>query len=342
MWPTAPLYTLLYDATATKGRFESHPVTTSILQRAGLTQASFRKLLPLYPIMAERLPVQAHDVVVSSSSAFAHGVRPSDAGVHVCYCHSPFRYAWFERDRALAEVPPALRPALAATLAGIRRWDLQGSDTGHALCRELTPHPATNPGAIRPGANVVHPPVEVDRFRSGEPEDYFLTVRELVPHKRIHNADRRGGCGEQEAEGRRRRAGTCDASGTVWQVESSSSGGLGTSELERLYAGARAVIVPNVEEFGIVAVESQAAGRPVLAARGGGALETIVEDVTGCFVPPGDVQALARAMRRFDADDFDPEVIQRHAQSFSPAAFRARMRAEINAAIEESRRPLTV
>ena len=336
MWPIAPLYTLLYDPAATKGRFESHPVTTSVLQRAGLTQASFRKLLPLYPIMAERLPVQEHDVVVSSSSAFAHGVRAAPDAVHVCYCYTPFRYAWFERERALAEVRLGLRPALSALLSAIRRWDLRAA-------RRVTRYVAISRLSQRRirevygrDASIVHPPVDVNRFSLGTTEDYFLTVTELVPHKRV----------EVVAE-------AALAAGKPLKIAGGGPdlprlqarygkaveflGRVSDQELERLYARAQAVIVPNVEEFGIVAVESQASGRPVLAARGGGALETVVENVTGRFVPPGDVQALSRELRRFDPGDFDADVIQRHARDFSPAAFRVRLQDEIRAAIEEKR-----
>ena len=335
IWPTASLYTLLYDPTATNGRFESHPVTTSILQRAGLTQASFRKLLPLYPIMAERLPIKEHDVVVSSSSAFAHGVRAAPDAVHICYCYTPFRYAWFERERALAEVRPVLRPALSASLAAFRRWDLRASRrvTRYVAISRLTQRRIRE--VYGRDASIVHPPVDVNRFSRATPEDYFLTVTELVAHKRV----------EVVAEAALAAGKPLKVAGGGPELPRLQArygrsvefvGRVSDQQLERLYARARAVIVPNVEEFGIVAVESQAAGRPVVAARGGGALETVVENVTGRFVPVGDVQALARELRRFDADDFDAEVIQRHAQGFSPTAFRARLQDEIRAAIEET------
>ena len=109
IWPTAPVYTLLYDAANTESRFAEHPVETSLLQRVGVTQRGFRKMLPIFPLMAERLRVQEHPVVVSSSSAFAHGVRPDPGAVHVCYCHSPMRYIWnmyHEYRRSAGPVTP--------------------------------------------------------------------------------------------------------------------------------------------------------------------------------------------------------------------------------------------
>src|SRR4051794_25135921 len=127
LWPAAPIYTLLYDDQVVGRRFAGHQITTSALQRLHTRQGSFRALLPLYPAAAERLPVAEHDVVLSSSSAFAHGIRPAPGAAHICYCHSPFRYAWHERDRAAREVRAPLRPALRAALRRNRRWDEDAS-----------------------------------------------------------------------------------------------------------------------------------------------------------------------------------------------------------------------
>ena len=124
LYPEAPIFTLLYDEQGTHCRFAEHTITTSVLQRLGVKQSSFRRLLPLYPYAVRRLELPASDVVLTSSSAFAHGVRAPSGAIHVCYCHAPFRYAWNERDRALAEVPRALRAPLRVQLRSMRRWDV--------------------------------------------------------------------------------------------------------------------------------------------------------------------------------------------------------------------------
>ena len=111
LWPEAPIYTLLYDEEGTHGRFAGRDVRTSYLQRLGIGQRGFRRLLPLFPRAAERLELDPHELVVTSSSAFAHGFRAHDGAVHVCYCHSPFRYAWHELDRGVGEAPRPHRPA---------------------------------------------------------------------------------------------------------------------------------------------------------------------------------------------------------------------------------------
>lgn len=336
IWPDAPVYTLLYDEDATGDRFATHSVETSALQRLQVGQSGFRKLLPLFPLMAERLPVQQHRVVVSSSSAFAHGVRPAPAAVHVCYCHSPFRYAWFERERALREVSSAVRPALRAALAAIRRWDVKASTR---VTRYVANSRYTQQRILQlygRHANIVHPPVEVDRFRTEEPEDYFVTVGEVVPHKRVELAAQAA-----LAAGKRLKVvgsgPALDRMREQYGRRVEFLGRVEDEELERIYAGALAAVVPNTEEFGIVAVEAQAAGRPVIAARAGGSIETVVDGVTGCFVPPDDSRALERAMRRFDHSAYDSETIQRHSRRFSPQAFRSRLRAEVELGIAEGR-----
>ena len=330
-WPYAPVRTLLYDAEGTWGRFGHHRISVSRLQRLGLSQQSFRRLLPLYPLAAERLPVAGHDVVVSSSSAFAHGVRPDPGAVHVCYCHSPFRYAWHERDVALREIPGPLRPALKAVLDRVRRWDLEASGrvTHYVANSEITRRRIAD--FYGRDSVVVHPPVAVDRFAPGTPEDWYLTVSEVVQHKRIEialQAARRSGSklkvvgtGPDLARLQREYAGHAEFLGRV-----------SDEELRTLYPRARALVMANVEEFGIAGVEAQAAGRPVLAADAGGARETVVDGVTGHRVRPDDVEALAEAMAHADIDRLDPAAIVANAERFSVRRFQERLRAEVGRA----------
>src|SRR5436305_6388433 len=185
VWPSAPIYTLLYDEEATQERFEEHPVVTSPLQRVGARQSGFRRLLPLLPLAARRLPLEDAKLVVSSSSAFAHGVKPSEDAVHVCYCHSPFRYAWHERGRALEEDPTPLRPAVDGLMGAIRRWDRQSTEgETHYIANSRITRQRIRELWGR-DASIVHPPVAVERFQPDRPEDFFLFVGEVVRHKRL-------------------------------------------------------------------------------------------------------------------------------------------------------------
>ena len=327
-WPKSDIYTLLYDSQATSDRFAGRSITSSYLQPLGLRQHNFRRALPLFPRAAERLPLRDHDVVVSSSSAFAHGVRVAPGAVHVCYCYTPFRYAWHERARALQETARPLRPVLNGVLDRIRSWDLEAATrvSHYVAISRLSQQRIAD--AYGRDSTVIHPPVDVARFSIGEVDDYALVVTEMVRHKRVDvalEAARRAGQ-------RVKVVGTGPELVSLTQRYGDSAEFLGRvsdAELTRLYAGARVFVMANAEEFGIAAVEAQAAGRPVVAAATGGALETVIPGETGVLLPEGDVDALAEALRYTDFDHFSTDAIRRNASRFSAERFKTRLRTEV-------------
>jgi glycosyltransferase involved in cell wall biosynthesis len=330
LYADAPIFTLLYDEQGTGGRFAGHPITTSSLQRLGVRQAGFRRLLPLYPRAVTRLRLSPSEVVISSSSAFAHGVRPPAGAVHLCYCHAPFRYAWNERARALAEVPAPLRPLLGLQLSSIRRWDLAASARVDRYIANSRLTQERIKSFYGREATIIHPPVETDRFMPGEPGEALLVVCELVAHKRVNvalEAARRVGVPIQvvgtgpeypalrEAYPRARFLGRVD-----------------DAELAGLYANARAVLVTSVEEFGITAVEAQAAGRPVIAAGAGGALETVIDGETGLFARFDDPGSFVAAIEGLQRLPFDPSRAVRNAGRFSVESFQRRLLEQVRSA----------
>jgi glycosyltransferase involved in cell wall biosynthesis len=332
MYPSAPIHTLLYDEVGTNGRFATHSMTTSPLQRLGVGQAKFRRLLPLYPWAVERLQLAPADVVLSSSSAFAHGVWAPQDAVHVCYCHSPFRYAWHEQARALDEVPTALRRLLHRQLARIRSWDLAASNRVdyYIANSELTRYRLKR--FYNRDAPIVHPPVETERFAPGEPGSSLLVVSEIVRHKRVQvalEAARRA-----HAPIRVVGSGPDQAALSAAYPEAEFLGRVDDEDLVELYAAARAVIVPSREEFGITAVEAQAAGRPVIAVDSGGALETVIEGETGLFGKLDDVESFVQAVEGIDALDFDPARAVENAERFSVSTFQRRIAAQMDRALE--------
>jgi glycosyltransferase involved in cell wall biosynthesis len=277
--------------------------------------------------------VADYDLILSSSSAFAHAVHPAPDSVHVCYCHSPFRYAWHERQRAMEEMPRVLHPALARTLDRIRSWDsraaaevtsyVANSQTTRARIQEFYGRDAT----------VVHPPVDTDRFHAGTREDYALIVTEIVRHKRVElalEAARRAGRKVKVV-------GTGPDLGRLRAEYSDTAEFLGRASGEQLvglYANAGVFMMANVEEFGIAAVEAQAAGCPVLAAAAGGALETVIPGETGVLVPRDDLDGMAEALAYTDFDGFPAPVIQENAERFSTATFKTRLRAEVDRVVQ--------
>ncbi|MGH2906351.1 MAG: glycosyltransferase [Solirubrobacterales bacterium] len=321
-WRGSPVFTSLFDELGMDGRFGSHRVTTSNLQMLRPKQRTFRMMLPLFPRAIEGLPIGERELVISSSSAFAHGVRPAPGATHVCYCHSPFRYAWHEREYALREAPRATRFGLRATLEQVRRWDVSAS-------RRVTHYIANSQITRRRiadyygrDAQVIHPPVDVERFGAPQqPDDYLLCVGEVTAHKRVDVA-------VAAAQLARKRLKVVGEGPDLERLRRQYPDGIeflgrvSDRALDELYVRAEAVIVPKVEEFGIVAVEAQAAGRPVLAIDEGGTQETVVDGVTGVLVPRGTVEEFAEALLMVDFTTFDAAAIARHARQFSQDRFR--------------------
>src|SRR4051794_36285921 len=275
IWPEADVFTAIYDPEGTEGRFEHRNVHATFLQRLKPTSRTFRPLLPFYPAAIESLDLSGYDLVVSSSSAWAQGVICGPGTVHCCYSHNPFRYAWNDRDRTLAgRRDPLSRAALRRLFHRWRQWDwIAAQRVDHYIANSRVPQ-----GRIRSyfgrESTIVHPPVETARFGPREPDDYYLVLSELMPHKRIdqagHAFNRLGlplviaGDGPDMRRLRRFAGPTITFAGRV-----------SDEQVARLLAGSRALIVTAVEEFGIAAVEAQAAGRPVISVAAGGALETV-------------------------------------------------------------------
>jgi glycosyltransferase involved in cell wall biosynthesis len=324
-------------------------VNTSFLQRLRPTARTFRSLLPLYPSAIESFDLAGYDLVISSSSAWAHAVLCDESTVHVSYCHNPFRYAWNDRERVLAERDPVTRLMLRTILRRWRQWDWIAAQrvdayvaNSHVTQRRIAAYWGRE-------AAVVHPPVETDRFTPGAPGDHYVVLSELMAHKRIDVAVRAFtrlglpllvvGDGPDERRLRRIAGPTISFAGRV--PDPYVAGLLRTS---------RALVITAVEEFGIAAVESQAAGRPVIATDGGGVRESVIEGETGCFYD-GSVEGLVAAVRGFDVDAVDSRACAENAARFGIDAFRRAFPRQVDAAIaaagsrtprervEHSRRP---
>jgi glycosyltransferase involved in cell wall biosynthesis len=337
IWPTADIFTVIYDERGTEGRFAGRDVHTSYLQRLHLSARNFRALLPLYPAAIESLDLSGYDLVVSSSSAWAHAVLCDERALHVSYCYNPFRYAWNDRDQTLARWRnPVAREILRGAFRRWRQWDwiaAQRTDRYIAISK-------TTQARIRAyfgrDSEVVYPPVEVDRFAPGQVSNHYAIVSELMEHKQIDVAVRAFNqlrlpltvVGDGPAARRLRRI----AGPTI-----SFTGRLSDRAVAEVMQSARALVVTSVEEFGIAAVESQAAGRPVIARRAGGALETVIDGVTGCFWSGGPDE-LAGAVAAFDEAAVDPEACVASAARFNTATFERSIRAEVDAALADDSR----
>ena len=331
IWPDADIYTVVYDEDGTEGRFAGRNIHTSFLQRLRPSHRTFRALLPLYPAAVESLALGECDLVLSSSSAWAHAVLCPERSTHVSYCYNPFRYAWSDRERTLADRPdPISRAVLRGLFRRWRQWDwiaAQRVDHYIAISRTTQDRIAAYFGR---DSVIVHPPVETSRFTPGPVGDHYALVSELMRHKELDVAVQAFNdlrlplviVGDGPDWRRLRRM----AGPTVHFV-----GRLADDEVAQVLQSAKALIVTAVEEFGIVAVEAQAAGRPVIARRGGGALETVIAGTTGCLWSGGP-RALARAVLEFDEGSIDPSACRANAARFDSAVFRRRMLDHVDAA----------
>jgi glycosyltransferase involved in cell wall biosynthesis len=331
-WPEADVFTAVYDEQGTEGRFAARSPRTSFLQRLRPSARTFRPLLPLYPYAIETLDLRGYDLVISSSSAWAHGVLPDPGAVHVCYCYNPFRYAWSEREATLAARNPLVRLPLQVVLSRWRQWDwiaAQRVDRYVAISRLTAARIERYFGRE---ADILHPPVELERFSPGEVGEHYLVVAELMAHKRIDVAVEAFnrlrlplvvvGDGP-EARRLRRLAGP-----TV-----KIAGRLTDSEVAELMRSAKAVVVTAAEEFGIAAVEGLASGRPVIALGSGGVLESVREGETGAYYRQSDPEALAEVVARFDPMAIDPAACVEAARHFGIDRFQAALRGIVAEAV---------
>jgi glycosyltransferase involved in cell wall biosynthesis len=332
LYPDADIFTAVYDPAGTEGRFAHRRIHTSFLQKLRPNATSFRRLLPLYPYAMEALDLSGYDLVLSSSSAWAHGVLPSENAVHVCYCHNPFRYAWNAREATLRAHGPIVRAGLGVVLQRWRQWDWIAAQR---VDRYVANSETTRRRIARyftRDAEVVHPPVEVERFSPGIVGDHYAVLSELMPHKRIELAVRAFnqlrlplvviGDGPDARRLQRLAGPTVRFTGRVPDAE-----------VARLLATSRALVVTATEEFGIAAVEAQAAGRPVVALDEGGVTESVQEGRTGVFYEQATPEALAAAVAAFDPLSVDPADCVANAARFGREAFAQEIRANVELAL---------
>lgn len=349
LFPDADLYTLVHVPGSTSKRIEARRIFASPLSRIPGAARHYRKLLPLFPWAIERFRLADYDLVLSSSHAVAKGVRVPRGAVHLCYCFTPMRYVW---DQADAYLGHGLRRVLAAPLVRyLREFDVRTSTPSRvhrfvAISKLVADRIFRHYGRE---ASVVYPPVDVDRLRpsAASPEDFYLLVGGFVPYKREDLAiEAFRGLGRRlvvVGEGPMRPALAARAPANVTFL-----GRVPDQELARLYARCRALLYPQEEDFGIVALEAQACGRPVIAFGRGGALETVIPlrseqpagtPPTGLYFDTQTPEALASAVRIFEANEesFIPQAIRAHAERFSPARFRAQIGAEIELVLAQEK-----
>ncbi|MGQ9586619.1 MAG: glycosyltransferase, partial [Anaerolineae bacterium] len=327
IFPQAPVFTSIYWREGMPPAYQEWGVVTSFLDRMPGIHRHHQPYLPLYPLAFESFDLSDFDVVISNKSGFCHGVITPPGTLHLCYCLSPTRYLWDYRRYAERErLGGVMSALLAPVLNYLRTWDRLAADrVDHfvAISREVQRRIAK---FYRRESTIIYPPVDTDRIQpAGGRGDYFLIVSRLVPYKRIDLAVRAfselGLPLKIAGEGRDRKRLEALAGPTVEFL-----GEVDDQQVSSLFQGCVALVFPGAEDFGIAPVEAQAAGRPVIAFAGGGALDTVVEGETGTFFHEPTSEALRQAVASFDPGRYDSARIRAHAETFSRARFQQEFR----------------
>ncbi len=319
-FPRAPIFTLIHDPEKISASINAHPITTSFLQRVPGIHRNYRYFLPAFPAAIAAMKTPPADLLLSTSHCAVKALRRPEGGCHVCYCFTPMRYAWTFHDEYLGR---SWKRALAAPiLSQLRDWDRRHSDNVDrfvAISRHIQ-------NRIRQfydrESDVVYPPVNTDFYTPGPraPGEYDLVVSALVPYKRVDlavRAYRRLGFPLKVVGA----GAEYDALRALAGPKTELLGWRSDEDIRGLYRGCRFLIFPGEEDFGIVPLEAQACGRPVLAFRRGGALETILEKTTGLFFDQQTESALLAAIESAAAHTWDPVAIRQNAERFHSQNF---------------------
>lgn len=324
IYPEADVFTLLWLRGSVSPAIESHKIKTSFLQSMPMVEKKYRYYLPVMPFAAASLNVKDYDLIISSSHCVAKGVHKRKGATHICYCHTPMRYIWdqydeyFNRERAgfaVSALMKAVRPYL-------QRWDTGSSEKVDTFISNSLYVKERIKRHYGKDAMVIYPPVDTGFYSPGEKGagDYYLMVTALVPYKRVDLAVKAFnelglklkivGSGPDSA--RLRNLAKANIEFLGWQSDENIRG---------YYRECKALIFPQDEDFGITSVEAQACGRPVIAFRKGGALETVIEGVTGTFFGAPDSGSLKEAVKRFETMSFSDNEIRQNAERFSKERF---------------------
>lgn len=328
LFPEAPIYTLFHFPGSVSQALESHPIHTSFLQKAPGIRRGYRRYLPLFPVAIEELDLTGYDLVVSSSHCVAKGVIPSPDAFHLCYCHTPMRYAWDQEHAYFPRRKGTVARMRSLALTGLRAWDVSSAARVNLFVANSSFVGRRVRSYYGRDAEVLHPPVDVEYFTPGaaKEEGYCLMVSALAPYKRVELAiaacDRLGVELRIVGEGPER--------ARLEELAGSKTRFLGSVEprqLRELYRGARLFLQPGVEDFGIACVEALACGTPVVAVAKGGVLDIVDEGRHGLLYPDwGGPSDLADTIDKALGMHFNKLDLRSRAESFAEGRFTARLR----------------
>ncbi|MEK6279124.1 MAG: glycosyltransferase [Acidobacteriota bacterium] len=336
-FPTAPIYTTVALQHRLPQQLRIADIRTSAMQRLPGIERRFREYFMLYPLAIEHFNLSQYDLIFSSSSGYAKGVKRRRDAIHVCYCHTPMRWVWRYEDYVAREsFGGAARSVLPLCLWGLKKWDLRAAQQPNYYIANSQLVARRIKEVYGREAVVIPPPIDVDRFQpSNDVDDYYLVLSRLVPYKRIDLAI--------EACKRLGRRLIVIGDGPDRKRLELLAGpkteflGRQPDHMVSYYASrCQALLFPGEEDFGMVPLEVNAAGRPVIAFRGGGANETVVDGVTGLFFDKPEANALAEAIEEFESRFWHQQVMRQHAEKFDGRIFAFRVLQFLNSVAPSS------
>jgi glycosyltransferase involved in cell wall biosynthesis len=339
LYPQADIFTHVYAPDMISEKIRKHKIIPSFINSLPGAQKRYKTYLPLMPMALEHLDLRGYDLIISSESGPAKGVLAPAGAVHVCYCHTPMRYIWnmyHDYRQGAGRLTRAMMPMLAHYL---RMWDVTSSHRVDSFIANSSTVAARIRRYYGLSAEVIYPPVDIDAFHVAEPAkigDFYLMAGELVSYKRpdlaVKAFNEMGlklvvvGGGEMLEELRRMAGPTVEVLGQQ-----------SFDVLKDHYARCQALIFPGEEDFGMVPVEAMASGRPVIAFRRGGAMETVVDGETGLFFEEQSVEAIASAVQRFQSFTVDSVKISEHARRFAKDHFLTKFKFHVDTLMEARR-----
>lgn len=333
LYPTRPLYTSIYAPQLMPAHYQQWDIRTLWLDQMPAIHNHHQPYLPLYPLAWGGLDLSDYDVVLSNKSGFCHGLQHDAETLHICYCLAPTRYIWqldayIAREGLGTVAQMALRPLAAA----LRRWDYAAAQRVNHFIAISTEIQARIKTYYNRESVIIYPPVDTARFQpSSTIEDYYLIVSRLIPYKRIdlavQAATKLGLPLKIGGKGRDMERLQAMAGPTVEFL-----GYVPDEQLPDLMARCKAFLFPGLEDFGITPVQAQAAGRPVIAYGGGGALDSVIPGKTGELFDEMTVESLIAMLSDFDTNRYTPTEIRAHAEQFDTRVFNQQISAYVDQA----------
>ncbi len=336
IFPESPVFTSIFAPDKMPAFYREWDIHTLWIDRLPGIHQKHQRFLPFYPAAWGNLDLSEYDVVLSNKSGFCHGLQHGGSTLHICYCLAPTRYVW-DLDGYIARegLGKGSEFALRPLIAGLQKWDFAASKRVSQFIAISTEIQKRIQKYYQRESTIIFPPVDTTRFQPmSESGDYFLIVSRLIPYKRIDLAVQActqlnlplkiGGSGRDLERLKSMAGSTVEFLGYVPD-----------EELPGLMARCKAFIFPGLEDFGITPVQAQAAGRPVIAYAGGGALDTVIPGKTGELFDEMTVESLVKVLSSFDASRYPPAILRDHALQFDTRVFTRQLTAYIEQAWQD-------